>query len=128
MKQVIKFARRTFGSILLGALAARGQSRPKRLTEEDEWTDAYELSKRARSDHPKDGIVPNADTAKRIAEAVASGLYSQETATHERPFRARLRGNVWTVMGTLPPLALGGVAIIQISKDDGRILFAHHTQ
>jgi hypothetical protein len=31
-------------------------------------------------------------------------------------------------MGSLPTLALGGVAIIQISKQDGRILFSHHAQ
>ena len=72
--------------------------------------------------------MPNAEIAKRIGEAVASSLYGEETAVHERPYRARLRGNVWTVMGSLPSTALGGVAIIQISKEDGRVLFAHHTQ
>jgi hypothetical protein len=84
-------------------------------------------ARHTRPDRPKDGFVPNAEVAKRIGEALANGLYGAE-AMHERPFRARLRGNVWTVMGTLTPLALGGVAIIQIGRDDGRIIFAHHTQ
>jgi hypothetical protein len=123
----VKFARRTFASIGLGAFFGLCQSKPKRLTEEDDWAEAYNLSRHTRPDRPKDGFVPNAEVAKLIGEAVANGLYGAE-ATQERPFRARLRGDVWTVMGTLPPLALGGVAIVQISKDDGRILFAHHTQ
>lgn len=122
------FARRAFTSMLLAAVTGWGQSKPKRLTEEDEWADAYRLAKRLRSDRPKGGLVPSAEVATRIAEAVATGLYGEKSVTHERPYRARLQGNVWTVMGTLPPLALGGVAIIQISKEDGRVLFAHHTQ
>jgi hypothetical protein len=123
-----QFVAGAFTSMLLSAFTAWSQSKPKRLTEEDEWTDAYGLAKRLRSDHPKAGFVPNAEVATRLAEAVATGLYGEERAKHEQPYRARLQGNVWTVIGTLPPLALGGVAIIQISKEDGRILFAHHTQ
>jgi hypothetical protein len=123
-----QFVALAFTSMLLSAFAAPGQSRPKRLSEEDEWTDAYGLAKRLRSDHPKAGFVPSAEVATRLAQAVAAGLYGEESVKHEQPYRARLQGNVWTVMGTLPPLALGGVAIIQISKEDGRVLFAHHTQ
>ena len=95
---------------------------------ENEWDEAYHLARVARSDRPKNGFVPNAEIAERIAEAVASGLYGESTAAQERPFRARLNGDIWTVMGTLPHLSLGGVAIVQINRDDGRILFAHHTQ
>src|SRR5581483_11440682 len=113
-----QFVARAFTSMLFSAFTAWSQAKPKRLTEEDEWTDAYGLAKRLRSDHPKAGFVPNAEVATRLAEAIAAGLYGDDRAKREQPYRARLQGNVWTVMGTLPPLALGGVAIIQISKDD----------
>ena len=124
-----RLARRTFGLMAASVFSAWGQSKLARLTEENEWAEAYELSRRVSSDRPKEGVVSNAEIAKRIGEAVAAGVYGEDTAVRERPFRARLRGSVWTVMGTLSPrLALGGVAIIQISKADGRVLFVHHTQ
>jgi hypothetical protein len=112
-------------------LAATGwsQSGRKSPTKQDEWDEAYRLASVARSDRPKDGFVPSSEAAIQIAEAIASALYGERTALDERPFRARLRAGVWTVIGTLnPPRAYGGVAIIQINKADGRVLFAHHTQ
>ena len=65
----MKFARRTFAWTMIGAFGAWCQSRPKRLTEDDEWDEAFDLSRRVRSDRPPKGIVPNAETATRIAEA-----------------------------------------------------------
>lgn len=122
-------ARRVLLLTAIVTLTAWSQEDPKRSPADEEWKEAYHLARIARSDRPKDGFVPTSEIAIRIAEAVASALYGETTATRERPFRARLRGNVWTVMGTLnPPGAYGGVAIIQISKTDGRVLFAHHTQ
>lgn len=123
-----RFVLQAFTWCLLLTFTGWSQSRPKQLIEDDEWTEAYGLAKRIRSDRPKAGFVPSAEVATRLAEAVAEGLYGKERVRHEQPYRARLRGNVWTVMGTSPPLALGGVTIIQLNKDDGRILFAHHTQ
>jgi hypothetical protein len=121
-------ARRAFATGLLTLVKGICQTRPKRLTEEDEWQDAYQLAKLG-SPRPKGGFVPDAETAKRIAEAVARSQYGEDVASGERPFRARLRGETWTVLGTMnPPGILGGVAIIQIAKLDGRILFATHTE
>jgi len=116
-------------SVTLVGLGAWSQGNPKRPGEQEEWNEAYHLARVARPDRPTDGFVPTAEIAIRVGEVVASALYGETTATRERPFRARLRGDVWTIMGTPnPPGAYGGVAIIQISKNDGRILFAHHTQ
>lgn len=106
---------------------AAPQPRPK-LSEEEEWKTALALSRNTKSDRPKGGLVPDAETARRIAEAVATSLYGETVVVRERPFRVRLHGNVWTVMGTLPPLALGGVVIIQVRQDNGCVVFAHHTQ
>ena len=51
----------------------------------------------------------------------------------ERPFTAKLENGVWMVEGTLycgqPPKTegcLGGVAEIEIGKDDGRVLRVSH--
>jgi hypothetical protein len=122
-------SRRMFAVCVPSAFTARSQSRPKRLTEEDEWRDAYHLTAAVHSDKPTAGFVPDAQTAERIADAVASALYGEQQAGSERPYRARLGGNVWTVLGTHhPPLALGGNSILQTSKIDGRIIFVHHTE
>ena len=55
---------------------------------------------------PKDGFVPDAKTAIKIAVAVG----------------------VWTVEGSLPADRLGGVALAEIAKDDGRVLRVSHGQ
>lgn len=115
------------GSMLLLASIAVPQERPK-LSEEEEWKAALALARSTRSDRPKDGMIPDAQTAQRVGEAIALALYGETVLRRERPFRARLHGNVWTVMGTLPPLALGGVAIIQVRKDNAAVVFTHHTQ
>lgn len=115
--------------VILLAYCAWTQPGSKPRPAENEWDEAYHLARAARSDRPKNGFVPTESVAIRVAEGIAVGLYGEATAMHGRPFRARLRGDVWTVIGTLnPPGAYGGVAIIQISRRDGRVLFAHHTQ
>jgi hypothetical protein len=123
------FSRALIALCVVSVLAAWSQSEPKRLTEEDEWRDANRLMTAVHSVKPSSGFVADAKTAQHIAEAVAAPLYGEEEAHKERPYRARLQGNVWTVLGTHnPPLALGGDTIIQISKIDGRIIFAHHKE
>jgi hypothetical protein len=104
-------------------------AQPRSAPQLDEWQ-ALDLSLKQRSmksDIPKEGFVPNEQTAIAIGEAVATALYGGEQVATERPFRARLRGDVWTVKGTLRPTgAFGGTAVIQVSKRDGRVLFAVH--
>jgi hypothetical protein len=75
---------------------------------------------------PQRGFVPDERTAIAIAEAVLVPIYGVEQIAHERPFRASLNGKVWEVCGHLPRGSLGGVAVVQISKDDGRILRVYH--
>jgi Protein of unknown function DUF72/NTF2 fold immunity protein len=79
--------------------------------------------------HPKNGFVPDEPTAVKIGEATAVAQYGEKQISGERPFGARLRGDVWTVVGTLHPQgANGGTAVIQLSKTDGRILFMTHQE
>jgi NTF2 fold immunity protein of polymorphic toxin system component len=84
---------------------------------------------------PKAGYVPDSVTAVKIAEAVLIPVYGEKQVTSERPFHASLKDGVWFVDGTLhcpgPPAGRtdkcdGGVAMVQISKEDGRILTMGH--
>src|SRR5262245_11890322 len=75
---------------------------------------------------PKDGYVPNAETAVKIAEAVLEPVYGKETLNQEKPLKAVQQGDVWRVAGTLPPYSKGGTAVVKISKFSGEILFMGH--
>jgi hypothetical protein len=78
---------------------------------------------------PPNGFVPDAATAMRIAEAVWIPIYGEAHIAAEKPFKATLKGDVWTVTGKdLPPNTLGGFAEADISKRDGRILRVIHGQ
>lgn len=89
----------------------------------------------AQGAKPKDGFVPNSATAEKIAEAVLSPVYGEKKIESERPFTAKLKDGVWTVSGTLrcpgghggsTTQCTGGVAVVQISKDDGRVISMNH--
>lgn len=75
---------------------------------------------------PPEGYVPNAEAAIQIAVAVWGPIYGAEKIEREKPYRASLRNDVWVVEGSLPAQRLGGVAIAEISKKDGRILRVSH--
>ena len=81
---------------------------------------------------PKDGFVPDAKTAVRIAVAVREPIYGADIIAQEKPYRARLDTNgVWIVEGTLRKSwsiapTFGGVAIAEIAKEDARILRVSH--
>jgi hypothetical protein len=75
---------------------------------------------------PKEGYVPNAETAVKVAEAVLSPVYGKAKIASERPFVAKLRGGVWRVEGTMHTTGHGGVALVEISKSDGQILRMTH--
>lgn len=77
--------------------------------------------------HPKDGYVPNAETAIKIAEAVWIPIYGQDVLT-KKPFVAKFANDRWIVEGTFSKsgAAVGGVPIIEISKKSGEILRVSH--
>jgi hypothetical protein len=77
---------------------------------------------------PKDGFVPNEQTAVAIAEAVLRPIYGEEHIARQRPFRASLSQDVWSVEGTLPKGMLGGTAKVRLSKADGRVLQVTHSR
>lgn len=75
---------------------------------------------------PKDGFVPDKETAIRIAEAVWIPIYGEEKINSEKPFKAKLHNGVWIVEGSLPEGLAGGVAIAEIAKQDGHIIRVSH--
>lgn len=80
---------------------------------------------------PSAGFVPDKPTAIRIAVAVWIPIYGAKHIQGETPYHATLKNGVWTVEGSLPKppkgyIAVGGVAIAEISKQDGRILRISH--
>lgn len=91
----------------------------------------------ASQEAPKPNYVPNSKTAIAIAEAVLIPVYGKKQIESERPFKATLKDNVWTVAGTLYcpdgkpqtdklPSCFGGVAVVEISKLDARIISMTH--
>ena len=80
----------------------------------------------AQFDKRDNGFVPDAETAIAIAVAVCNPIYGKDDIERQKPYHATLSNGVWTVVGSLPPNMVGGVAIIKISKDDGRILHIKH--
>lgn len=82
----------------------------------------------AKSYKPRTGFIPDAATAVRVAEAILIPIYGEQNIIAERPFKATLKGSIWTVVGTLPSHLTGGTAIVKLSKADGRVLFVVHTR
>ena len=90
----------------------------------------------AQGIQPKEGFVPNQETAIKIAEAVLIPIWGKDKIESERPFAAELKENTWTVYGTLRcpggkggSLTVGcrgGVATVEISRVDARVLSVSH--
>lgn len=89
----------------------------------------------AQDFRPKEGFVPDVSTAVKIAEAVLIPVYGKKQIESEEPFKAKSKDGVWTVSGTLhcpdgkggtTTVCSGGVAEVQISKANGRILSMTH--
>jgi hypothetical protein len=86
---------------------------------------------RGQGVRPKEGFVPNSETAVKIAEAVLVPVYGKKQIESEKPLTAKLKDDVWTVHGTLhcpdgAELCAGGVAVVEISKSDAHILSMVH--
>jgi hypothetical protein len=96
---------------------------------------AFYLSASGQGFQPKGGFVPDKETAVKIAEAVLIPVYGKTQIESEQPFDASLKDGVWIVSGSLncgndkhgkPNVCVGGVAVVRISKADGRIIDMIH--
>ena len=68
---------------------------------------------------PMQILVPDGDTAKRIAEALWIAQYGADTVASQAPIKAELKFNVWIVTGSSSTEAPLFAFILQA---DGRIL------
>jgi hypothetical protein len=75
---------------------------------------------------PPNGLVPDADTAIRIAVAVWDPIYGADKIAGEKPYVAKVDGDTGTVTGSLLKGMAGGVAEAHINKQDGRIQYVSH--
>ena len=75
---------------------------------------------------PKQGYVPDQQTAIAIAVAVWIPIYGKEQIENEKPYHASLKDGVWTVKGSLPKGFKGGTAEARISKNSACILRVIH--
>jgi ATP-dependent Clp protease ATP-binding subunit ClpA len=82
---------------------------------------AERITHEMESELPKSGPVPDADTAKRIAEALWIPRYGADTITSQAPLQAELKFNVWIVTGSS---STGAPLYAFIRQTDGRILSA----
>jgi hypothetical protein len=72
--------------------------------------------------------VPNEETAIKIAEAILTPIYGKEVL-EKRPFTAKLiKNKFWRVEGTMSLDELGGIPIVEIQKNDCKILSVTHTK
>ena len=75
---------------------------------------------------PEAGFVPDEQTAIRIAEAVWTPIYGQQSIEEKRPFRVKLIKGVWYVEGSIPEGMRGGMPEAEIAQADGKILRVSH--
>ena len=71
---------------------------------------------------PKEGLVPDKETAIKIAEAVLFRLYGEDTIKLQRPYVVKEEDYIWWISGTLPKDSFGIVFKIGISKQTAAIL------
>ncbi len=74
-----------------------------------------------QSDEFKNGIVPNEETAIKIAEAIWLPIYGKEIY-REKPFKANLMNDsIWVIQGTLHD-SKGGTVYAEIQKRNCKVL------
>lgn len=84
----------------------------------------FSLSANAHGHLPENGVLTTEESAIKVAETILMNVYGDKVL-EERPFKAKLEGNVWIISGTFhcPQGAgcKGGVAHIEIDKKDGKV-------
>jgi NTF2 fold immunity protein of polymorphic toxin system component len=71
---------------------------------------------------PKEGLVPDRETAIKIAEVVLFRLYGEESIVHQRPYNVKETKKNWWISGTLKDGHFGSVFNIAISKQTGAVI------
>ena len=91
-----------------------------------EPTGAKDVSSRQSGYKPKEGFVPDEETARSIAFVVLARIYGEKNIASQKPFTVSFRDGIWTIEGILPEDRAGGVALLRLAKSDGRVVFLSH--
>ena len=77
------------------------------------------------------GLVPDEQTAIKIAEAVLFPIYGEKIIRDEKPYVVKLAGGKWSIDGSMPKSkpdnpVVGGTFHIVISQRDAQVLEIGH--
>ncbi len=75
---------------------------------------------------PKEGLVPDKETAIKIAKVMLFRLYGEEGIVAQRPYKVKEDADIWWISGTLKENEFGSAFNIAISKQTGAILHLEH--
>ena len=75
---------------------------------------------------PPEGYIPDEPTAIGVGRVILERIYGKDNISRQLPLTAKLKSGTWTVVGTLPRNHVGGVALLEIRKDDGKITRVTH--
>jgi hypothetical protein len=75
---------------------------------------------------PEDGYVPNEEVAIKIAVAVWTPIYGAKKIAQEKPYKAKLKQDIWHVTGSLRDGLKGGAAEMYLCKYNAKILGVTH--
>lgn len=89
----------------------------------------FSQTRKGFSYQPKQGLVPDEQTAIKIAEAIWYPIYGEKILKENKPYDVTLQGDsLWIVVGYLEEGSSGGVPYIHIIKSDCRIVRVYHTK
>ncbi|MBP1150333.1 MULTISPECIES: YbbC/YhhH family protein [Methylocaldum] len=88
--------------------------------------ESYSVMAQEHSYVPDEGFIPDEMTAVVVAEAILKPIYGVENIDRQKPLKAVLNNTVWVIKGTLPEGLMGGVAMIEISKRDAKVIRVSH--
>jgi len=75
---------------------------------------------------PKEGLVPDKETAIQIAEIVLFRLYGKENIIAQRPYTIKQEDDIWWISGTWKGDGFGSNFKIGISKQTAAVLHVTH--
>jgi hypothetical protein len=68
-------------------------------------------------------VIPTAEVAVAIHEAVAGAVFGKDAIEQQSPARAVRSGEFWVVFGILPPDTFGWAATTVIRASDGKVIW-----
>jgi hypothetical protein len=75
---------------------------------------------------PKEGLVPDKETAIQIAEIVLFRLYGKKAITSQRPYTVTQEDDIWWISGTWNREGFGSTFKIGISRQTAAVLHVQY--